>query len=246
MKHSTLIAFGTQDGGDSRVQKNEWNESHALEADENFVSDAELAILQATSGSNTGDQAAGDFNHDDLANITGTAGQYNHPTNAQIAGLHAESHTVASHSDTTATGTELETLTDGSDADALHAHAVNDAKVTNATHSGEVTGSGALTIADNVVDEANLKLDTGPTNDYVLTADSTKSGGMKWAASGSGSSTFVALTDTPANYTSKAGYMPVVNSGETALEFVTAVQAFDGGSFSDTYIDTVDFDGGAF
>ena len=36
--------------------------------------------------------------------------------------LHAESHTVASHSDTTATGAELETLTDGSDASALHLH----------------------------------------------------------------------------------------------------------------------------
>ena len=38
------------------------------------------------------------------------------------ANLHAESHTVASHSDTTATGAELETLTDGSDASALHLH----------------------------------------------------------------------------------------------------------------------------
>ena len=36
---------------------------------------------------------------------------------------HDEAHTVVSHSDTTATGTELETLTDGSNADSLHAHA---------------------------------------------------------------------------------------------------------------------------
>jgi hypothetical protein len=37
---------------------------------------------------------------------------------------HAESHTVASHSDTTATGAETETLTDGSNASALHVHTV--------------------------------------------------------------------------------------------------------------------------
>jgi len=43
-----------------------------------------------------------------------------HTSNADAH--HAESHTVASHSDTTATGAELETLTDGSDADALHNH----------------------------------------------------------------------------------------------------------------------------
>lgn len=35
---------------------------------------------------------------------------------------HNEAHTIASHSDTTATGAELETLTDGSDAGALHIH----------------------------------------------------------------------------------------------------------------------------
>lgn len=50
-------------------------------------------------------------------------------THAQLSTIgandhHSESHTVASHSDTTATGAELETLTDGSNADALHAHAV--------------------------------------------------------------------------------------------------------------------------
>ena len=60
--------------------------------------------------------------------------------------------------------------------------AANTAKVTNATHTGEVTGATALTIADNIVDEANLKVDNTPTNDQVLTAKSSAAGGLTWAA----------------------------------------------------------------
>jgi len=36
----------------------------------------------------------------------------------------------------------------------------NTSKVTNATHTGEVTGATALTIVDNIIDESNLKLDS--------------------------------------------------------------------------------------
>ena len=57
---------------------------------------------------------------------------------------------------------------------------------TNATHSGEVTGSGALTIADNIVDEANLKVSNTPTNGYVLSAQSGNTGGLTWAEAGGG------------------------------------------------------------
>ena len=59
---------------------------------------------------------------------------------------------------------------------------LNTAKSTNATHSGEVTGSGALTIADNVVDEANLKVSNAPTNGRFLSAQSGNTGGLTWAA----------------------------------------------------------------
>lgn len=65
-------------------------------------------------------------------------------------------------------------------------------------------------------------------------------------AGGGGSSTFTALTDTPSSYTGQAGKAVVVNAGATALEFVSAVQEFDGGNFSDTYVDAVNFDAGAF
>ena len=60
--------------------------------------------------------------------------------------------------------------------------AANTAKVTNATHTGEVTGATALTIADNVVDEANLKVSNSPTNGYYLQAQSGNTGGLTWAA----------------------------------------------------------------
>ena len=57
----------------------------------------------------------------------------------------------------------------------------NTAKVTNATHSGEVTGATALTIADDIVDEANLKVSNTPTNGYFLSAQSGNTGGLTWA-----------------------------------------------------------------
>ena len=59
--------------------------------------------------------------------------------------------------------------------------AANTAKVTNATHTGEVTGATALTIADDVVDEANLKVSNSPTNGYFLSAQSGNTGGLTWA-----------------------------------------------------------------
>jgi hypothetical protein len=60
--------------------------------------------------------------------------------------------------------------------------ATNTAKTTNATHTGEVTGGTALTIADDVVDEANLKVSNSPTNGYFLSAQSGNTGGLTWAA----------------------------------------------------------------
>jgi len=85
--------------------------------------------------------------------------------------------------------------------------AANTAKVTNATHTGEVTGATALTIADNIVDEANLKVDNTPTNDQILTAKSSASGGLTWAASTNPNPTkFATLSDVKSQNTVGGAY----------------------------------------
>lgn len=77
----------------------------------------------------------------------------------------APAHTIASHSDTTATGAELETLTDGSDAGALHSHAATYMPLAGGTFTDDVTittdkklifRDAALSIASNV--DGTLKL----------------------------------------------------------------------------------------
>jgi hypothetical protein len=83
-------------------------------------------------------------------------------------------------------------VTDAKLADSINsAIAANTAKVTNATHTGEVTGATALTIADNVVDEANLKVSNAPVDGYFLSAQSGNTGGLTWAQVSSGISAVV-------------------------------------------------------
>mgnify|MGYP005992005911 CR=1 FL=1 len=94
---------------------------------------------------------------------------------------------------------------------------------THPNHSGEVTSTadGATVIADNVVDEANLKVSNTPTNGYFLSAQSGNTGGMTWAEvdalpsqSGNsgkylttnGSAASWAVLDTDANTTTKGLY----------------------------------------
>jgi hypothetical protein len=70
---------------------------------------------------------------------------------------------------------------DGTKLDGIAASANN---YTHPNHSGEVTSTadGATIVADNIIDEANLKVSNSPTNGYVLTAQSGNTGGLTWAA----------------------------------------------------------------
>lgn len=66
-----------------------------------------------------------------------------------------------------------------------------------------------------------------PSDGQVLTYNAT---GSYWepAAPGTGVTTFVALNDTPVNYTGSGGFIVKVNAGATGLEFQNGI---DGGNF---------------
>ena len=65
-------------------------------------------------------------------------------------------------------------------------------------HSGEVTSTadGAQVVADDVIDEANLKVDNSPTNDYGLTAKSSAARGLTWAEAADGTPEGTAIKST--------------------------------------------------
>ena len=92
------------------------------------------------------------------------------------------------------------TVTQAVDLDTMESDIVtNNAKVTNATHTGDVTGSGALSIASNIIDEDNLKATNAPTDNYILSYDS-GTGGFTWVVAAGGGDMTVATYD-PASIT---------------------------------------------
>ncbi len=101
----------------------------------------------------------------------------------------------------------------------LNAIAASANNYVHPNHSGEVTSTadGATVIADDVVDEANLKVSNSPTNGYVLTAQSGNTGGLTWAEASAG--TITALNNQAANRLTTIGSTTTQLDGEASLTF---------------------------
>lgn len=150
------------------------------------------------------------------SNLSLTASQVSDLDTAISANADVTANTAkVSYNTTDSTKVGFITVTQDVDLDAMESDiALNTAKVTNATHTGEVTGSTTLTISNNVVDEANMKISNSPVNDYVLTADSAATGGWKWAAVSAGD--MLAATYDPTNISGDAFDMDNMVEGSSS------------------------------
>ncbi|MBZ9577418.1 hypothetical protein KJA13_00045, partial [Patescibacteria group bacterium] len=92
--------------------------------------------------------------------------------------------------------------------------------IENATHTGDVTGATALTIGNDKVLEVHLKAVNAGVDEYCLTYETT-TGDFEWQTCGAGATTFVGLTDTPADYTGAAKKVTVVNESADAIAFAS-------------------------
>ena len=143
------------------------------------------ARYRVTGGDPGSDNDAGDLNYNTSSNAlkyyNGSAWVAIETVNASsvtAAGALMDSELAGLAAVKATTGTFL--TADQSKLDGIAASANN---YVHPNHSGEVTSTadGATVIADNIVDEANLKISNAPVNGYSLTAQSGDTGGLTWA-----------------------------------------------------------------
>ena len=177
----------------------------------------QIVLEQSASPTPTAEgQIEWDTDGDQIVVGDGT-GQVTFSNDADNASAYAAAaHTIASHSDTTATGSELETLTDGSNADSLHVHAVGSHTI--ASHS-DTTATGAE--LETLTDGSNadsLHVHTPEFADNVFRVQDDGDATKEIAFQASGITTANTRTITMPDADVNLGDMPVSAIQQTALD----------------------------
>ena len=129
---------------------------------------------------------------------------------------HNESHSIASHSDTSGTGSELNTLTDGSDAGALHVHdAAYHLKTTFSENPG-TTSKPLKTDTGGLLRTAGLAAGVAPAANRIHAVGEVRAGGLVCGATNVSSGTgrlMLAEISTPGTPASGYVYIWAATSG---------------------------------
>ncbi|MAY05559.1 MAG: hypothetical protein CMB25_08210 [Euryarchaeota archaeon] len=202
--------------------------------DSNVFTDADHTKLNGIETSATADQTDAEIK---------TAYENNADTNAFTDALQTKLNGIETSATADQTDAEIKTAYENNSdtnafTDALQTKLNGVAASANAyvhpNHSGEVTSTadGATVIADDVVDEANLKVSNTPTDGYFLSAQSGNTGGLTWASPPAGYAD--SDVDTHLNQSSaSSGQYLQWNGSDYAWAAVSSVGGATGVDFND-------------
>ena len=193
----TLIAKGDGASADGQIQLNCRDNSHGIKLKSPPHSASANYTLtfpndDGTSGQKLTTDGNGVLTWTADANTTYSVGDGGLTTNDFTNADHSKLNGIEASATADQTDAEIRTAVEAAtdsnvftDADhtKLNGIAASSNNYVHPNHSGEVTSTadGATVIADNIVDEANLKVSNAPTNGYFLSAQSGNTGGMTWA-----------------------------------------------------------------
>jgi len=217
------IATNASDITALETEQGTQNTAIALNTAKTGITPAQATIISNTSGTNTGDQDISGIatNTSDITALETEQGAQNTAIalNTAKTGITPAQATIISNTSGTNTGDQdiSGVATNTSDITALEteqgiqntAIALNTAKITNATHSGDVTGDVALTIADDAV--TNVKIADNSVDGTNIALGSDVAGNMMYYNG----------TDWVKLATGTVGQMLVINSLGDAPEWIT-------------------------